>query len=79
MKGPVRLSLLEIITLCAASTYVDLVIAVQGAYFVPAIYDHVVNSYQSRDYGPSAAPVVIIIVQNYLGTASDRCTCAWGR
>ena len=53
-------------------------IAVQGAYFVPAIYDGGV----SRDYGPvllSAAPVVMIIVQNYLGTASDRCTCAWGR
>ena len=42
-----HLSLLKIFALCAASAYIDLVVAVQGAYFVPAIYDGGV----SRDYG----------------------------
>jgi len=73
-----HLSLLKIFSLCAASAYIDLVMAVQGAYFVPAIYDGGL----SRNYGPlllAASPIIIIIFQNYLGTASDRCTCAWGR
>ena len=78
MDDSCRLSLLKIFALCAASAYIDLVIVVQGAYFVPAIYDGGV----SRDYGPvllAASPIMIIILQNYLGTASDRCTCVWGR
>ena len=60
-----HLSLLKIFALCVASAYIDLVVAVQGAYFVPAIYDGGV----SRDYGPvllAASPVMIIVLQNYL-------------
>jgi len=57
---------------------VDLVYAVEGAYFVPAIY----SLGLSPIYGAmliSISPLMGIIFQSYLGSASDQCQCRWGR
>ena len=57
---------------------IDLVYAVQGAYFVPAIF----NSGISHIYGAmliSISPIMGMIFQSYMGTASDQCQCFWGR
>ena len=57
---------------------IEVVYAVEGAYFVPAIYD----SGLSQIYGSMLiciSPFMGIIFQSYLGTASDQCQCKWGR
>ena len=74
-----RLPLSRIFALCAASASVDLLIAVKGAYFVPAIYD---SGVVSGEYGSMlliSSPLLVLVFQNYLGSASDRCSCQWGR
>ena len=43
-----RLSILRIIAVCAASGAVEVLVAVKGAYYVPAIYD---SGAVSREYG----------------------------
>lgn len=72
------LSLYRIFAVCAASASIDLLIAVKGAYFVPAIYDSGI----SKEYGSILliiSPLLVLVFQNYLGSASDRCSCKWGR
>ena len=74
-----RLSILRIIAVCAASGAVEVLVAVKGAYYVPAIYD---SGVVSREYGAMllvCGPILILFFQNYLGSASDRCSCQWGR
>lgn len=74
-----RLPLSRIFALCAASASVDLSIAVKGAYFVPAIYD---SGVVPGEYGSMlliSSPLLVLVFQNYLGSASDRCSCQWGR
>ena len=78
-KMNARLPLSRIFALCAASASVDLLIAVKGAYFVPAIYD---SGVVSGEYGSMlliSSPLLVLVFQNYLGSASDRCSCQWGR
>lgn len=73
-----RLSWPRIFALCSASAAVDLMLSVEGAYFVPAIYDSGV----SREYGSlflASSPLLVLMFQNYMGSASDRCSCQWGR
>ena len=73
-----RLSLLRVTALNAIAGSVDLVLAVEGAYFVPAI----LNLGLSPLYGAmvlSLSPLLSIIFQGYLGSATDQCTCRWGR
>ena len=78
-KMNTRLPLSRIFALCAASASIDLIIAVKGAYFVPAIYD---SGVVSGEYGSMLlifSPLLVLVFQNYLGSASDRCSCQWGR
>lgn len=73
-----RLPLLRVIALNAMAGSIDLLLAVEGAYFVPAIY----NLGLSPLYGAmllSLSPLVSFIFQGYLGSATDRCMCRWGR
>ena len=73
-----HLSILRIFALNAMAGCIDLVYAVVSAYFVPAIY----NLGLSPVYGPmllSISPLMGIIFQSYLGSASDYCQCWWGR
>ena len=73
-----RLPLLRVVALNAIAGSIDLLLAVEGAYFVPAIY----NLGLSPLYGAmllSLSPFVSIIFQGYLGSATDRCMCRWGR
>lgn len=78
-RGGARLSLPRIFTVCAGSAYVDLILAVEGAYFAPVIYD---GDSMSGEYGSMLlvfSPLLVLMFQNYLGSASDRCSCQWGR
>ena len=73
-----RLSMVRILALNAMSGCIDLVYAVEGAYFIPAI----LNLGLTPVYGAMLlcfSPVMGIIFQGYLGSASDRCQCWWGR
>ncbi|XP_065901674.1 membrane-associated transporter protein-like [Dysidea avara] len=73
-----QLSILRLFALNAMSGCIDLVYAVEGAYFVPAIFDSGI----SHIYGAmliSISPFMGIIFQSYMGTASDQCQCFWGR
>ena len=73
-----QLSILRLFALNAMSGCIDLVYAVEGAYFVPAIF----NSGISHIYGAmliSISPFMGIVFQSYMGTASDQCQCFWGR
>lgn len=75
---PRHLSLFRIFALNAMAGCIDLVYAVEGAYFVPAVY----NLGLPPIYGAmllSFSPMMSIIFQSYLGSASDRCQCWWGR
>ncbi|XP_065892837.1 membrane-associated transporter protein-like [Dysidea avara] len=57
---------------------VDVLYAVEGAYFVPAIYDKGF----SPIYGSMLlcfSPILGILFQSYLGSASDRCNSRFGR
>ena len=74
-----RLPLYRIFALCAASASVDLLIAIKGAYFVPAIYDSGVVSGQYGSMLLISSPLLVLVFQNYLGSATDRCSCRWGR
>ena len=74
-----RLPLSRIFALCAASASIDLLIAIKGAYFVPAIYDSGVVSGQYGSMLLISSPVLVLVFQNYLGSASDHCSCRWGR
>ena len=78
-KMTMPLSLLRIVAVCAGSGVVELLIAVKGSYFVPAIYD---GGVVSRKYGSMlliCGLFLVLFFQNYLGSASDRCSCQWGR
>jgi len=69
---------LRIIALTGVSGMIDFLYAVEGAYFVPAIYDKGL----SNVYGSmliSLSPILGILFQSYLGSASDRCKCRWGK
>ena len=69
---------LRITSLNAVSGVVELLYAVEAAYFVPAIYDKGL----SPVYGSMIlciSPILSIICQSYLGSASDQCKCRWGR
>ncbi|XP_065901470.1 membrane-associated transporter protein-like [Dysidea avara] len=73
-----QLSILRLFALNAMSGCIDLVYAVEGAYFVPAIFDSGI----SHIYGAmliSISPFMGMIFQGYMGTASDQCQCFWGR
>ena len=73
-----QLSILRLFALNAMSGCIDLIYAVEGAYFVPAIFDSGI----SQIYGAmliSISPFVGMIVQSYMGAASDQCQCFWGR
>ena len=72
------LSMVRIFALNAMSGCIDLVYAVEGAYFVPAI----LNLGLPPVYGAMLlcfSPLMGIIFQSYLGSASDHCQCRWGR
>ena len=69
---------LKIIALTGVSGMIDFLYAVEGAYFVPAIYDKGLSTF----YGSmllSLSPVLGILFQSYLGSASDQCKCRWGK
>jgi len=65
-----QLSLIQIYFLNAMAACIELVYAVEGAYFVPAIYDIGL----SQIYGSMLiciSPFMGTIFQSYLGKASD--------
>ena len=69
---------LRIIALNALSGVVELLYAVEGAYFVPAIYDKGL----SLIYGSMLlclSPIMGVLFQSYFGSASDQCKCRWGK
>ena len=69
---------LRIIALNAVSGVVELLYAVEAAYFIPAIYDKGL----SPVYGSMLlciSPILGILFQSYLGSASDKCKCRWGK
>ena len=66
------------IALNGVAGVIELLYAVEGAYFVPAIYDQGL----SQIYGSMLlllSPILGIIFQSYLGSASDQCRCRWGK
>ena len=69
---------IRIIALNAVAGVGDVLYAVEGAYFVPAIYDKGLSSF----YGSMIlciSPILSILFQSYLESASDKCKCSWGR
>ncbi|XP_065905109.1 membrane-associated transporter protein-like [Dysidea avara] len=73
-----RLSLLRVVALNALAVSIDLLLAVQGAYFIPAILNFGLSSF----YGAmllSISPLASMFFQSYVGSASDQCQCSWGR
>jgi len=73
-----HLSVFQIFAINAMAGSIDLVYAVVGAYFIPAIY----NLGLPPIYGPmllSISPLTGMVFQSYLGSASDQCQCQWGR
>ena len=66
------------IALNGVAGVIELLYAVEGAYFVPAIYDQGL----SQIYGSMLfllSPLLGVLFQSYLGSASDQCRCRWGR
>ena len=73
-----RLPLLRVVALNVIAGSIDLLLAVEGAYFLPAMLNIGVSPF----YGAlllSISPLVSIFVQGYLGSMSDQCQCRWGR
>ncbi|XP_065904746.1 membrane-associated transporter protein-like [Dysidea avara] len=73
-----RLPLLRVVALNVIAGSIDLVLAVEGAYFLPAILSIGVSPF----YGAmllSISPLTSIIIQGCLGSMSDQCQCRWGR
>jgi len=73
-----RLPLLRVVALNAIAGSIDVLMAVEGAYFVPAI----LNIGLSPFYGAmllSISPLTSMFFQSYVGSASDQCQCSWGR
>ena len=73
-----NLSIFRLFALNAMAGCIDLLYAVEGAYFVPAIFDSGI----SPTYGAmliAISPIMGIVFQSYKGTASDQCQCFWGR
>ena len=69
---------LRIIALNAVAGAVELLFAVEGAYFVPAIYDKGL----SPVYGSiilCLGPLLGVLFQSYLGCASDECKSRFGK
>ena len=69
---------LRVIALNGVAGVIELLYAVEGAYFVPAIYDQGL----SPIYGSMLlllSPILGILFQSYLGSASDQCKCRWGK
>ena len=69
---------LRIIALNAVAGVEELLYAVEGAYFIPAIYDKGL----SLTYGSMllcVSPILGVLFQSYLGSASDQCKSRWGR
>ena len=69
---------LRVIALNGVAGVIELLYAVEGAYFVPAIYDQGL----SPIYGSMLlllSPILGIVFQSYLGSASDQCKCRWGK
>ena len=66
---------LRIAALNAVAGVAELLYAVEGAYFVPA-------KGLSPIYGSMllcVSPLLGILFQSYLGSASDQCKCCWGK
>jgi len=69
-----KLSIFRLFALNAMAGCIDLLYAVEGAYFVPAIFDSGI----SPTYGAmliAISPIMGIVFQSYMGTASDQCQC----
>ena len=69
---------LRIIALNAVAGVEELLYAVEGAYFIPAIYDKGL----SLTYGSMllcVSPILGVLFQSYIGSASDQCKSRWGR
>ena len=69
---------LRVIALNGVAGVIELLYAVEGAYFVPAIYDQGL----SPIYGSMLlllSPILGVLFQSYLGSASDQCKCRWGK
>ena len=69
---------LRIVALNAVAGAVELLFSVEGAYFVPAIYDKGL----SPVYGSmilTLGPLLGILFQSYLGYASDQCKSRFGK
>lgn len=56
---------------------IELVYAVEGSYFVPAIYAKGLSYYGTMLLAIS--PVLGLLFQNLVGSTSDRCNCRWGK
>ena len=68
----------RIIMLCATAFSIDFAFSVETAYGVPAI----LKTGLDEKYAPvlyAIGPVLGILFQGCLGSASDRCKCSWGR
>jgi len=73
-----HLPLLRVVALNFIAGSIDLLLAVEGAYFLPAMLNIGVSPF----YGAlllSISPLTSIIIQGYLGSMSDQCQCRWGR
>ena len=73
-----KISLLSIVILSAAGTVSELGYAVEGAYAIPVLLEAGI-SLKYASIMLSLSPVIGIIVQSFVGSASDQCKCAWGR
>ena len=73
-----QLPLLRVVALNAIAGSIDVLLAVEGAYFVPAILSIGLSPF----YGTmllSISPLTSMLFQSYVGSASDQCQCSWGR
>ena len=68
----------RIIMLSATAFAIDFALSVEAAYSLPAI----LKTGLDEKYAPvlwAIGPLLGILFQGCLGSASDRCKCSWGR
>lgn len=77
-KGPRGPTLLRILMLCTGGFAVEMAYMIEEGYGLPAMLaTGVPETVASAMW--AVGPLLGLLFQGYLGSASDRCTCAWGK
>ena len=77
-KDPRDPSMLRILMLCAGAFAVEAVYMIEEGYAIPAMLaTGLPETVASAMW--AVGPLLGLVFQGYLGSASDRCTCSWGK